>query len=276
MRLLRADGVVEGDVGMAPAMRRRDHVNSSTRQQIPTHAPPPEGACRAVSDTAGPERLAHSAPPCLVLSCADGEVRGWTFAPITCSGCRTLRSRQDAATPVLASAPGGRGGGRDGARAASRRRPLARAASVLAGVERAQDERRAAALARSAASPLRARQRNRGALDRPRAAGALPRQASFLPDRGAHRAHARRARLREHPRRAGTLLRRHGDEETKMTLLGRLAALALLALAMPAGAAVLYKSVDSKGVIQFSDLPPPPAVEAKPLIVPAPSSAGPA
>ena len=54
------------------------------------------------------------------------------------------------------------------------------------------------------------------------------------------------------------------------------AALMLLALAaMPAGAAVLYKSVDAKGVIQFSDLPPPPGVDAKAIAVPESSSAVP-
>lgn len=53
------------------------------------------------------------------------------------------------------------------------------------------------------------------------------------------------------------------------------AALTLVALAMPAGAAVLYKSVDSRGVVQFSDLPPPPGVEAKTIVVPESSAAVP-
>ena len=60
-----------------------------------------------------------------------------------------------------------------------------------------------------------------------------------------------------------------------MTMWGRLAASAWLALAMPAGAAVLYKTVDAKGVIQFSDLPPAPGVEAKAIMVPESSSAVP-
>ncbi len=53
------------------------------------------------------------------------------------------------------------------------------------------------------------------------------------------------------------------------------AALTLLAFAMPAGAATLYRSVDPKGVIQFSDVPPPPGVEAKTLMVPESSAAVP-
>jgi hypothetical protein len=54
-----------------------------------------------------------------------------------------------------------------------------------------------------------------------------------------------------------------------------LAALALAALALPAGAAVLYKSVDAKGVVQFSDLPPPPGMDAKAIVVPETSAAVP-
>jgi H2-forming N5,N10-methylenetetrahydromethanopterin dehydrogenase-like enzyme len=54
-----------------------------------------------------------------------------------------------------------------------------------------------------------------------------------------------------------------------------LAAVAVAALATPAGAAVLYKSVDTNGVVQFSDLPPERGVEAKKIIVPETSSAVP-
>jgi hypothetical protein len=55
----------------------------------------------------------------------------------------------------------------------------------------------------------------------------------------------------------------------------RALAVAFAALAMPAGAAMLYKSVDAKGVIQFSDLPPPPGVDAKAIVVPETSAAVP-
>ncbi|MBC8022409.1 MAG: DUF4124 domain-containing protein [Burkholderiales bacterium] len=54
-----------------------------------------------------------------------------------------------------------------------------------------------------------------------------------------------------------------------------LAALALAALASPAGATVLYKSVDANGVVQFSDLPPERGVEAKKIVVPESTSAVP-
>ncbi|HUQ28135.1 MAG TPA: DUF4124 domain-containing protein [Usitatibacter sp.] len=54
-----------------------------------------------------------------------------------------------------------------------------------------------------------------------------------------------------------------------------LAAVVAATLAMPAGAAVLYKSVDSNGVVQFSDLPPERGVEAKKILVPESSSAAP-
>jgi Domain of unknown function (DUF4124) len=52
-------------------------------------------------------------------------------------------------------------------------------------------------------------------------------------------------------------------------------ALTLLAAALPAGAAVLYKSVDAKGIVTFSDLPPPPGIDAKAIAVPESSSATP-
>ena len=55
----------------------------------------------------------------------------------------------------------------------------------------------------------------------------------------------------------------------------RALAAAVTALALPAGAAMLYKSVDAKGVIQFSDLPPPPGVDAKAIVVPETSAAVP-
>ena len=59
-------------------------------------------------------------------------------------------------------------------------------------------------------------------------------------------------------------------------MIGRaIAASALLALALPCAAAVLYKSVDARGVVQFSDLPPPPGVEARPIVVPESSAAVP-
>ena len=41
----------------------------------------------------------------------------------------------------------------------------------------------------------------------------------------------------------------------------------LAAFATPAGAAVLYKTVDAKGVVMFSDLPPAPGAEAKRIVV---------
>ena len=50
---------------------------------------------------------------------------------------------------------------------------------------------------------------------------------------------------------------------------------ALTAFALPASAAVLYKAVDEKGVVMFSDLPPPQGVEAKRVSVPESSSAVP-
>jgi hypothetical protein len=52
-------------------------------------------------------------------------------------------------------------------------------------------------------------------------------------------------------------------------------AVALASLAMPAGAAVLYKTVDDKGVVMFSDVPPDKGVEAKKLIVPESTAAVP-
>src|SRR5205085_10713430 len=95
-------------------------------------------------------------------------------------------------------------------------------------------------------------------------------------DARAHRANARRAGLREHSRRTGPILRRHRDEAPRVAMARRaVAAWALVALAMPAGAAVLYKSVDSKGVVQFSDLPPPPRMEAKAIGVPETTAAVP-
>jgi hypothetical protein len=45
-------------------------------------------------------------------------------------------------------------------------------------------------------------------------------------------------------------------------------AVALASLALPAGAAVLYKTVDDKGVVMFSDLPPDKGVDAKRLVLP--------
>lgn len=45
--------------------------------------------------------------------------------------------------------------------------------------------------------------------------------------------------------------------------------------AAPSGAAVLYKTVDEKGVITFSDLPPAPGADAKRIVVPETPSAGP-
>ena len=44
-------------------------------------------------------------------------------------------------------------------------------------------------------------------------------------------------------------------------------AVALAAFAAPAGAAVLYKTVDAKGVVMFSDLPPALGTEAKRIVV---------
>ena len=49
----------------------------------------------------------------------------------------------------------------------------------------------------------------------------------------------------------------------------------LAAFAFPAGAAVLYKTVDEKGVVTFSDLPPAQNTEAKRIQVPESSSATP-
>ena len=58
-----------------------------------------------------------------------------------------------------------------------------------------------------------------------------------------------------------------------------LASAALLAagaaLATPSGAAVLYKTVDEKGVIMFSDLPPTPGADAKRIVIPEAPSAVP-
>jgi hypothetical protein len=54
-----------------------------------------------------------------------------------------------------------------------------------------------------------------------------------------------------------------------------LVAMAFAALAAPASAAVLYKSIDANGVVQFSDLPPDKGVEAKKIVVPETSSAVP-
>jgi hypothetical protein len=45
--------------------------------------------------------------------------------------------------------------------------------------------------------------------------------------------------------------------------------------AVPSGAAVLYKTVDEKGVITFSDLPPAPGADAKRIVVPEASPAVP-
>ena len=56
----------------------------------------------------------------------------------------------------------------------------------------------------------------------------------------------------------------------------RALAFALLAFAaVPCGAAVLYKTIDEKGVVMFSDLPPDRGVPSKTLIVPETSSAVP-
>jgi hypothetical protein len=56
-------------------------------------------------------------------------------------------------------------------------------------------------------------------------------------------------------------------------LLTLLAFAALLAAALPAGANVLYKSIDANGTVTFSDIPPPPGtpiIEQRPLGSPAP------
>jgi hypothetical protein len=53
------------------------------------------------------------------------------------------------------------------------------------------------------------------------------------------------------------------------------AAIALAMLAAPAGAAVLYKSIDANGTVQFSDLPPDRGVDAKKIVVPESTSAVP-
>ena len=45
--------------------------------------------------------------------------------------------------------------------------------------------------------------------------------------------------------------------------------------ALPCGAAVLYKTVDDKGVVMFSDLPPDRGVPSKTVVVPETSSAVP-
>jgi hypothetical protein len=59
----------------------------------------------------------------------------------------------------------------------------------------------------------------------------------------------------------------------------KLARVALLmacaTFATSSGAAVLYKTVDEKGVIMFSDLPPTPGADAKRIVVPEASSAVP-
>lgn len=56
----------------------------------------------------------------------------------------------------------------------------------------------------------------------------------------------------------------------------RVLLVALFALAaLPCGATVLYKTVDEKGVVMFSDLPPERGVEAKRIVVPESSSAVP-
>ena len=47
------------------------------------------------------------------------------------------------------------------------------------------------------------------------------------------------------------------------------------ALMTPSGATVLYKTVDEKGVVMFSDLPPEAGADAKRLVVPEASSAAP-
>jgi hypothetical protein len=57
----------------------------------------------------------------------------------------------------------------------------------------------------------------------------------------------------------------------------RLAAtLAFAALALPAGASVLYKSIDENGTVMFSDSPPPPGAQVieQRLIAASPSSPG--
>jgi hypothetical protein len=54
-----------------------------------------------------------------------------------------------------------------------------------------------------------------------------------------------------------------------------LIAAAVCAASFPAGAAVLYKSVDSKGVVTFSDMPPDRGIDAKAISVPESSSAVP-
>ncbi|HSW82696.1 MAG TPA: DUF4124 domain-containing protein [Usitatibacter sp.] len=51
--------------------------------------------------------------------------------------------------------------------------------------------------------------------------------------------------------------------------------MATAVLAMPSAAAVLYKTVDEKGVIMFSDLPPTPGADAKRIMVPDATSAVP-
>ena len=56
----------------------------------------------------------------------------------------------------------------------------------------------------------------------------------------------------------------------------RIVALAVLAVAaLPCGAAVLYKTVDEKGVVMFSDLPPDRGVASRTVVVPETSSAVP-
>ena len=52
-------------------------------------------------------------------------------------------------------------------------------------------------------------------------------------------------------------------------------AAAIASLALPCGAAVLYKTVDEKGVVMVSDLPPAQGVDAKRIAVPESSSAVP-
>jgi hypothetical protein len=52
-------------------------------------------------------------------------------------------------------------------------------------------------------------------------------------------------------------------------------ALAATTLVAPARGAVLYKSVDEKGVIQFSDLPPDKGVDVKKIVVPETTAAVP-
>jgi len=61
-----------------------------------------------------------------------------------------------------------------------------------------------------------------------------------------------------------------------MKALARAALLiACATFAISSGAAVLYKTVDEKGVIMFSDLPPVPGADAKRIVVPEASSAVP-